>query len=151
MSSIHDGSSCTGGKGKEDFTRVLVTAYLLSHPSQPPSMGPARELLFHLTFSRASASPLLLPLLPWLSYIILGPSWFFSLLLGSFLGSADFYFFFAFLVILIILEFKLSAAYPSPALNPRGKKGNRGPQLPEERSGLKGPGPEQRAGGFMLC
>lgn len=94
MSSIHDGSSCTGGKGKEDFTRVLVTAYLLSHPSQPPSMGPARELLFHLTFSRASASPLLLPLLPWLSYIILGPSWFFSLLLGSFLGSADFFFFF---------------------------------------------------------
>lgn len=55
MSSSHDGSSCTGGKGKEDFTRVLVTAYLLSHPSQPPSVGLALELPFHLTFSRASA------------------------------------------------------------------------------------------------
>ena len=55
------------------------------------------------------------------------------------------------MVILILLEFKLSAAHLSPALNPRAQRANKGTQPPEERWGLEGPGPEQGAAKFMLC
>lgn len=55
------------------------------------------------------------------------------------------------MVILILLEFKLSASHLSPALNPRAQRANKGTQPAEERWGLEGPGTESRAGKFMLC
>ena len=74
MSTGHDGGPRAVRKGEQNFTRVLITGHLTS-PSFPASLhGAGNGVAVPSHFARASASPLLLPLTLWLSYIILGLS-----------------------------------------------------------------------------
>lgn len=120
MSSSHDVGSCPGGKSVEDFSAMVEAHHTLSfshHGAGTEVAVPADAVTW---FSICTA--------PWPSCSVLGLSWF-SLFLGSFSDLLD-----------IFLPFWSSlfhsAAQPSPALKPRGKKANRGPQPQGERSGV---------------